>query len=301
MDKKPIFTVYCDASGIFDRRYQSIGAVSGEIGSSLELRKMLESILSENRMDEIKFADVTRYNSKEFQTAQRFITDAIVNFARHHIVRVDVLTWDTTNSRHSTPGRDDIENLGRLYYHLLCNVTKRWSEAYWHIIIDKNERVDFDTLKECINSSIVHSPTVQMPEIVVSIRQIEELETVKRIQEIESHKEPLVQLADIFAGMSRFSNEKGDECCNWLARYGNRNQYPLPDFYSEEDDLDEYAKSDECRFQLIGELCKVCGKYRLGVNLHERKRLWTPNPANPVNFWIYEPQGDYDRAPIKDR
>jgi len=300
MNGKQIFQIYCDASGIFDHRFQSIGTISGNVETLTKLRDILGGILKGKEIKEIKFSDIDRYNSRAYKVAQGFFVRTITEFIRYQAVRVDVLIWDTTDSRHATSGRDDIKNLGRLYYHLLCHVVKQCPEAYWYVIVDKDEKVDFNTLTECLNSSIVRQDTGKTPEIIVSIRQMEELETVKKIDEVESHEEPLVQLADLFAGIARFSSEKGSECCSWLASYGNPDQYPLPDFYADEAGLDEYAKSDECRYSLIGELCEICKRYSLGVSLRHRKRLWTPNPAKPINFWIYEPQGEYDKAPIKE-
>jgi len=209
------------------------------------------------------------------------------------------MTWDTTDSRHAIPGRDDIENLGKLYYHLLLNVTKRWPEGEWNVFIDENEKVNFAALKDCINYNTPYPSSGTLPEIIDSTSQLEELDVVKDISEVASHEEPLVQLADLFAGMARYSHEQGTECCRWLASKGNLDQPPLPDFTTDGDTAEEYSKSGECRFQLIGELSKLCKKHRLGVSLKTEKRLWTPNPDNPVNFWHYTPQGDYDKAPIR--
>jgi len=63
---------------------------------------------------------------------------------------------------------------------------------------------------------------------------------------------------------------------------------------------DNTSKSDRCRYQLIGEVNAIYKINSLGVSLRTMKRLWTPyHPANPINFWNYEPQGDYDKAPVK--
>jgi len=299
MSDKQTFQVYCDASGVFAHRFQSIGAISGNINVLTKLRNILGEIVDEKGMKEIKFSGISRYDSREYKAAQGFLSNAITSFIRYYEVRVDVLTWDTTDSRHATSGRDDVENLGRLYYHLLCHITRRFPEAYWDVIIDKDEKVDFDTLRDCLNNIFIRPNVGQFPEIVFSAGQMESLGNIKKVEEVESHKEPLVQLADLFAGIARFSNEKGSECCGWLASYGNPDQYPLPDFYTDEDRLEEHTKSEECRYRLIGELYKICKRYRLGVSLRQRERLWTPNPANPINFWLYEPQGYYDKAPTK--
>ena len=293
-----MFEAYCDASGIFAERFQSIGIISGNTANLERLRNELTSILESNDIKEIKFVGIKRQDSKKDRTAQQFIFRTINEFIALGLTRVDVLTWDTTDSRHSTPGRNDSENLGILYYHLLCNLTKRYPRAYWNVIVDKDEKVNFDTLRDCINNKMLQPPIAPSLELIVSSRQIEALETVKDIREAESDEEPLVQLADLFAGMARFSREKGIECCNWLAIYGNPEQPPFPDLLAQLG-IQDYGKSDECRFKLIGELCRVCKKHRLGVNINKRKYLWTPDPTSPINFWPYEPQSEYDKAPVK--
>jgi hypothetical protein len=298
MDKNQIFEAYCDASGIFAERFQSIGIISGNTVNLERLRNALRNILESNHIEEIRFAAVKRQSSKEDRTARQFILGTIDEFIAFGLTRVDVLSWDTTDSRHSVPGRDDSENLGRLYYHLLCSVTKRWPRAYWNVILDKNERVRPGTLRDCINNKMLQSPGAPSLELIVSTRQIESLDTIRDIRESESEEEPLVQLADLFAGMARFSHEKGAECCSWLASYGNPEQPPLPHLLPHVS-VQDYGKSDETRFKLIGELCRVCKKHRLGVSINKRKYLWTPDPTSPMNFWPYEPQGQYDKAPVE--
>ncbi len=293
-----MFQAFCDASGIFDHQFQSIGVVSGRVDALDELRSVLASITDEYEVREVKFAEITRYDSRDYRVALATVARVIGGYCRYNRVRIDVMTWDMADSRHAIPGRDDIQNLGRLYYHLLLDVTKRWPEGEWNLIIDKNEKVDFAALKDCINYNTPLPVLGMLPEIIYSTSQLEELDVVKDISEVESHEEPLVQLADLFSGMARYSHEQGTECCSWLASKGNPDQLPLPDPSAGGDTAQEYSRSEECRFQLIGELNRICKKYRLGVSLKTEKRLWTPNPNSPVNFWHYTPQGDYDKAPI---
>jgi len=161
-------------------------------------------------------------------------------------VRIDAMTWDTTDSRHAIAGRDDIQNLGKLYYHLLSNVIKRWPEGHWNVIIDKNEKVDFEALKDCINYRTSLPSSGTLPHIICSISQLEEMGVVRDISQVVSHEEPLVQLADLFAGMARYSHEKGAECCGWLASKGNPGQLPLQNFVVDDDTALEYLRSEEC-------------------------------------------------------
>lgn len=297
MNELTKFQAYCDASGVFDHQFQSIGTVSGGIPALDDLRSVLAKIIKDNGIREIKFANITKRDSRDYNAALAAFTVVITGYCRYNRVRADVMTWDTTDSRHAVPGRNDSDNLGRLYHHLLLNVTKRWSEGEWNLIVDKNERIDFTALKGSINCKLPLSVSMTLPEIIESTDQLEELEVVKTISEIASHEEPLVQLADLFAGISRFSHERGAECCVWLSSKGNPDQPPLPDLVVDGYTEPEFTKATECRFQLIGELNTLCKKYRLGVSLESEKRLWTPNPNNPVNFWHYTPQGGYDKAP----
>jgi len=298
MKELELFQAFCDASGIFAPRFQSIGVVSGGADALAELRNALASVINECKVREVKFAEITKKDSRDYRAAYGFVTKAVAGYCRYHVVRIDVMTWDTTDSRHAIPGRDDIENLGRLYYRLLLNITKRWPKGEWNVFIDENEKVNFAALKDCINCSTLYAVSGTLPELIDSTSQLEELGVVKDISEVVSHEEPLVQLADLFAGMARYSHEQGAECCRWLASKGNPDQPPLPNFTTAGDTAEQYSKSGECRFQLIGELSKLCEKHRLGVSLKTEKRLRTPNPNNPVNFWHYTPQGDYDKAPI---
>lgn len=299
MEKGVDLLSFCDASGVFAEHYQSIGVISGTTESLCQMRNGLGEILDDLGMSEIKFSNINKLDSREFKAAQRFFTKSINNYIKSHSVRADVLTWYTADSRHSTPGRDDVENLGRMYYHLLRYIARKWNITSWSIYIDKNEQVDFNVLRECLNSRIAQIDIGQFPKIIESLEQIKELEAVKEISEVESCEEPLVQLADLFAGLARFSNEKGAECCEWLSIYGNPDQAPLIDFSSIESNLGEYSRSEVCRYYLIGEIYDLCKRYKLYVSLKEGKHLQTRNPSSPMNFWTYEPQGDYDKAPIR--
>ena len=128
----------------------------------------------------------------------------------------------------------------------------------------------------------------------------EQLLHFTEIQQLNSIYEPLIQLADLFAGIARFTGEKGVQCVQWLASYSNKKQLRM-ERVGMNNIKDKGERRKECRFQLIGELNQICKKCRLGVSLSKKKRLWTPKPNNPINFWNYEPQGNYDKAPIKGR
>ena len=114
---------------------------------------------------------------------------------------------------------------------------------------------------------------------------------------MESHEEPLVQLSDLFAGMVRYSHEEGETCCGWIEANPSPEQQMIPGL-SEEPELKLVcSRTQECRYLLIGNFYKTCRKHKLGISIRTKKYLWTPNPMNPINFWHYTPQGDYDKSP----
>jgi hypothetical protein len=288
---------FCDASGIFGHRFQSIGVVSGNMAALDELRASAASLIKRSGIRELKFVNMTRFESPDYRATVSTITLTISEYCRLGKARLDVMTWDTADSRHAIRGRNDIENLARLYYHLLLSVIKRWPIGSWVVVVDRDEKVNFNVLRDCLNNCSKIQGPAHLPGIIESTSQLADLDTIKNITDADSEAEPLIQVADLFAGIGRFSREAGDECCHWLGTIGNPDQLPLPDLTEGEEGTKDYSRSKECRYRLIGEVNRVCKKYRLGVSLETKKRLWTPFPANPVNFWSYKPQGDYDRAP----
>ena len=57
------------------------------------------------------------------------------------------------------------------------------------------------------------------------------------------------------------------------------------------------SRRQRAKFEIIDLTQRECRRYRLGVSLESRGHLWTPNPKNPIHFWQWEPQGEYDKAP----
>jgi hypothetical protein len=271
--------------------------ISGSAAVLDELRTSVWKVKKQYGIRELKFAKIDRFDSRDYKAAVSITALVIRDYCHLGKTRLDVMTWDTTDSRHAIPGRNDIENLARLYYHLLSDIIGRWSTGLWYVILDRDEKVDFNNLRNCLNSSSSNMGPGQFPLITESISQLIDLDNVKGITEADSKEEPLLQVADLFAGIGRYSCERGDECCRWLATKNNPAQLMLQGLAEGVQDVQNFSRSQECRFRLIDEINKVCKRFRLGVSLETENRLWTPSPLNPVNFWFYRPQGDYDRAP----
>ena len=82
------------------------------------------------------------------QARERFaaleILDKVIDLSLQGKLRTDILIWDTYDRRHQIPGRDDVANLQRMYYHVFKNVLQcRWpSESTWKFCPDENTALD---------------------------------------------------------------------------------------------------------------------------------------------------------------
>jgi hypothetical protein len=210
---------------------------------------------------------------------------------------VDVLIWDIQDSRHNVPGRDDIANLQRMYYHLFRNVLRaRWpDDAIWRLHPDEHTVLDWETVKDCLEakSTSIEVDCTLFPVggFKVSLRREFGIE---EIQPVSSGDHPLLQLADLFAGLAVFSREKFPEYQMWNEATSQQKR-----LFDEADAAKDPSRSSRERFMLLNEFDALCKQKRLGVSLKTNRGLWTPKPQNPINFWIYEPQHPEDKAPQK--
>jgi len=291
------FAAYSDESGIFDHPFQSIAVVSGKEEMLEELRNRLQEEINDRQILEVKFSEITGYNSPIAEAARQFIKIAVKDFAIKRKMRIDILTWDLDDSRHAVLDLDNFANLGRMYYHLLIHVAKQWDQIHWSLYPDINPKVDWKETAKYLNETSLYRPNLQQPRLV-EVSKYEKLR-FGRIQPEDSIKEPLVQLADLFAGIARYSHEDGRQCIQWLGSQVSKWQLKSKYLCPGNNTGDKDARKRVCLYQLIGKLYKLCGQHKLYVSIHEKGCLWTRKRNKPINFWTYEPQGDYDKAPIK--
>ncbi|MBC7314845.1 MAG: DUF3800 domain-containing protein, partial [Chloroflexi bacterium] len=115
---------------------------------------------------------------------------------------------------------------------------------------------------------------------------------IEEIRSVSSSDQPLLQLADLFAGMAVFSREQFNEYQKWLNQTGSQLK-----FFEDQDDTPRASGSSKERFQVLQHFDVTCKSRRLGVSLKKKRGLWTPSPDNPLNFWMYKPQHPEDKAP----
>jgi hypothetical protein len=215
------------------------------------------------------------------------------------MMRIDVLIWNWRDSRHDIIGIDRTANFQRLYYQLVKHVFRdRWETgSVWHFFPDEQGELDWDSVEGYlgqVEQSLEFDPGL-LGMGPFGLRLKTDFR-ISGITECDSAEEPLIQLADLFAGIATYSRSNYDKISYYRNAKLDNGQMSLPGL-----EPDEIALSprDREHSHVILELNRQCKKQRLGVSLQQRQGLWTPDPKNPINFWWYEPQHDFDKAPTR--
>lgn len=268
----PTHIAYADESSHNIGRYRGIALVTISVADAEKANPTLERILKESSIKEFKWA---KLRSARNRFAAQKIVECVFEWAVNRTLRIDAITWDIEDSRHNVPGRSDIRNLRRMYYTLFRNVLgQRWSElCVWELRPDKSSFGAASHLRYLGNPD----------EMNEDARRVQ----IAQIKEVSSNSEPLVQVADLFAGLATYSR-------------GSYEAYELWEKHSTTSmstGVAGLSNADKERCQLINDFYRRCKKGRLGVGLKSSRGLRTRDPHRPLNFWWYEPQGDYDKAP----
>lgn len=273
-------------------RFRSLGLVTASVGCVDSFEGELRRLLSESNVQEFSWQALD--SARERFAAEKMCKFAVDRACRGQL-RVDVLVWDIEDSRHKIPDRDDVANLGRMYYHLFRNVLRaRWpDDAVWRLHPDEHTAMDWNTVQDCLEYAAtdieVERPLLTQERRRISLRREFGLE---EICPVSSAERPLLQLADLFAGMAVFSRERFREYEAWLPSAAGQAQ-----LFDDGNHLVGSSRRSQERFQSLAFFDKLCKKHKLGVSLKTDRGLRTFNPENPLNFWVYEPQHPLDKAP----
>lgn len=298
MEKRSVMNVthigFADESHWNVGRFRSLALVTTSLDQLECLNKQLVALLNESGISEFKWKSLS--GARERFAAQK-LCRFVVDQACKRVLRVDVLVWDIRDSRHNVRGRDDIANLQRMYYHLFRNVIRlRWPKpAVWRFHPDEHTAMNWETVQACLEKVSgwieTEAPLLTQGKFRFLLQQEFGIE---EICPVASNKHPLLQIADLFAGLAVFSREKFNEYKQWLK--DTSGQRPL---IEELEEANTPSRSAEERFQVLKGFDTLCKQKKLGVSLQESKGLRTHDPNNPINFWLYEPQHPADKAPTR--
>ena len=287
---------FSDESHWNEGHYRSICLVSLNKDYMKCLDDELHSIIDRAGINEFKW---TNLKSRPYASFAKEICDFAIRSAVRKRLRIDVLIWDMTDSRHSDVQVDGARNLGIMYYHLFGNVLRRrWpDDTFWALYPDRNRQIDWETIEECLGQ-VSTQMDFQSPSLFDhkgSIGLLREF-GLARVCPVESQDQPLLQLADLFAGLSVFSHKEYLGYVEWQKANPQR---PLLLQLEDNPSAAPLTNRLRSRFSVLQYFDSQCKSNKLGVSLKTQQGLRTPDPSNPMNFWMYQPQHLADRAPHK--
>ena len=284
MREGKVFQAYSDESGInVGDRYTSVSVVSGEAEALNYLRDRLGETLRDKNVDEVKFSKITRYERPVTEAAADFVGCVVNDFAIYNRVRIDTITTDNgclSGGDYDSGSDPDLEGM---YCHLLSNVGRRWGSTKWDFYPDEHPGVNWSGIVSCLNMTSMLTAEGNKEAFIDRTDEDAQFE-FSEVEELDSVGEPLVQLADLFAGMARFSHEDNGGCAEWVARGDERQGILMPSMAWDKGNI---TRLKECRYRLIGRLYSLCRRHRLYVSLRSGRHLRTWRPQSPINFWDY--------------
>lgn len=286
-----------------DESHQNIGQFRGVSLISLEnkyykvISDKLQSILDSKKVSEIKWGKIGGF--RERIIGINFLIKSI-EYAVKGLLRIDVLVWDISDSRHTIRNRDDMANLQRMYYHLFKNVLiNRWPEdSIWVLYPDENTGMNWDTIEDFLDkvSTTIETHNDLFTKSRFKFRLKNEF-NIEKIIPCDSKKEPFIQLADLYVGIAIYSRMGYAKYYHWLQSHSGQ-----PTLFNEEmGDTIKLSRADKERCSLIYEFDRLCKDNKLGVSFGTFGGFRTLNPRNPINFWWYEPQHELDKAPLRHK
>lgn len=291
MQPKPTHYGFGDESHWNQGRYRTLSIVTLPATVAPTVSEGIRTIASANAVDEFAWKGVrTRSRQKLAQELCEFALDNV----RERAMRINTLIWDTHDSRHDVRGRDDAENLARMYYQVMKDVVvKRWpTDAQWKMHVDERADIDWRILRDSVYHGVRKAKRTRQLDLG---RGIEIERQGVDIVEAKSSVEPLVQLADLFAGLGAFSWNRAESYWQW--QLGQTGQAQL----FAEFEKPALSKSEAYKADTLSHLRTLCSQREVPLSHELAKGLRTKNPADPFNFWFYTPQRERDKAPRRHR
>jgi len=288
----PTHIAFIDESNPNVGRFRSLSVVSVPYRERDGIAQTLAAALADSGISrELKW---NRVKSAREGFAAHKVIDHVMDWTHGGQMRVDTLTWDTLDSRHSVIGRDDQANYERMYYWLLVvALGRRWgSNTVWHIHPDE-AHADWETLASCLHygdRKRLRKQPVQMGMLGDGWNMGF---TPMLVETRASHDEPLIQVADFFAGMSSWAATNYDLYQRSAVALGGQGCL-----------FDEMASvlsnSERCRCGVLSHLLGRCREHKYPVSLNTERHLKTMKSTCGLNFWPWTPQGEYDKAPTRE-
>lgn len=272
---------FSDESGYTNEKYRSVGIVVMPNSLVNKINNKLTEILNKYEISSIKSFKWREIKSGKKYEALKDFLEYLFPLINNNKIFITVLIWDISDSRHKIKRRDDNKNLSIMYYKLIKHIAKNnlKNNGELHLYVDNtNGIIDWNRFEKILYNDGITIPKQPIQELVKTFTI-----AYKKVYIYESSTENknLIQIADIFSGLARTSYLDYDKYKEWLnkeIKLSNREKY---------------------RFQIYNLILKKNKEIKLNITLDNKKGFYTTNINSSLNFWLYEPQGDYDKAPTK--
>ena len=272
-------------------QFKSIGVVSGTRANTELLNEQIKKVLLDHNKEEVKFSKLN--GDSNTRNCVNSIIELTLSFCINNKIKIGVLTWDVRDSRHAIIGRNDIENLKRMYFHKWGSVLKIWGDAEkFFLYPDQFSAIDWNEINFYLKSKDFQK--AQLQESLFKNFKGCRFKICENVTELCSKRFPIIQAADIFAGMIRYSHKHGAELISWIEQSKQRNS-----LFKDEISIQQFTRKQIGTFEVMAHFNDICKKHRLQVSLYKAKYFQTYS-WNKLNFWFYKSQGEYDKAPVKN-
>lgn len=284
--------LFSDESGyVGESRHGSIAVIAGSRTTTKKMNDIIKESLGGK--SEIKFSGIS---SRKDQEIAKHIINKSLELTKINKLKINVIIWDKHDSRHSIANRCDLSNLIIMYYRVLRHSLKHWSEGIdWAFYPDQQTSVKWSDLINILSKKPI-SDTDISSQIMFDFFNKSIYPNIRITRELDSKEFPIVQLADLFAGIARTSREDSLLYQQWIQQEDLKLS---PSLFPVQEAENLVSKSKKTKFEIVRHFHDQTKRYNLGINYSENKYLKSHNPNSNLNFWHYTPQGAYDKAPTK--
>ena len=203
------------------------------------------------------------------------------------------------DSRHNVRGRDIIKCHSHMYYKTILHASNCFNAKSISIFPDRGCSFDWADLELIITRTPAarltrrdkHQSTDSISNFLAA-----PFIPVNRVEEIDDEDNPLIQLADHFAGLGVFSRGKHEFFGRWFKPLTRTET-----LFAGLRPPDNLPRSFVPRFRLIKNIYEVCNNNGVIISLKTNNYLRTYDPNVKLNFWHYVPAGPDDKGPIKNK
>lgn len=278
------YFAFSDESNYTDGQYRSIALFAINEDNFQEFQSNVNIILDEYniRIKSFKWKEIKNNNKTN---ALVDILKKLFNLMENNKARIEIMTWNIKDSRHDIPGRVDTLNLSYMYDKLIKDFANRYlnDDDCLYLFPDQNSAINWKELEEILFNQDIYIKTYN-----------EEFDAIllsKKIKIMESSTEndPLIQMADIFAGIAKSSFKDYDSYERWLEPQQQR-LFETPQ---------KFTNRQKYRFKIYKLIDEWAKENKLKISLKSTRGFISHNPNAPLNFWLYKPQHKNDKAPTR--